>query len=349
MTKLYRKTYAEIDLNNLKYNVNYLVNKLNNYQHHIAVVKADCYSHYDIKTINAIISGGINFLAVATIEEAINIRKYNKKIPILCLGYVYSEDIKFCAKNNISVTINSLETALSIKNYKNLKVHIKLNTNMNRLGINNTKDFDETIKILNTKNIFIEGIYTHVYNDKSKKDTLNQVDLFKKITQNYDLTKVPFVHMGASNFCLNYDKPEFVNTARFGIAMYGLENKDLKSTFSLYSHIIQINEVDGTVGYGARYKTNGKELIAVVPIGYADGIIRANTGRYVYINNKKYPIVGNICMDMLFVKVDKSVKLNDQVVLIKDNNHINYIAKYLNTISYEVICSVGKRIPRIYK
>ena len=90
-------------------------------------------------------------------------------------------------------------------------------------------------------------------------------------------------------------------------------------------------------------------LIGVVQIGYADGIIRKNTGRYVYINDKKYKIVGNICMDMLFVEIDEYVKIGDEVVILKDNKHIEYTAKYLDTIVYEVICSISKRVPRIYE
>lgn len=134
--------------------------------------------------------------------------------------------------------------------------------------------------------------------------------------------------------------------------MYGLidyENIEFKSTFSLYSEVIQINDVEnGVVGYNVAYKVNGKEKIAVVSIGYADGVIRKNTGRYVYINDKEYKIVGNICMDMLFVKVDDSAKVGDKVAIIKDIEHIKEIANYLDTITYEVICSVSKRVPRIY-
>ncbi len=134
--------------------------------------------------------------------------------------------------------------------------------------------------------------------------------------------------------------------------MYGLvDYKDIefKSTFSLYSEVIQINKVkDETVGYNGNYKVKDEELIAVVSIGYADGIIRKNTGRYVYINDKRYQIVGNICMDMLFVKVDKNVHVGDKVVIIKDIEHIKEIAEYLETIPYEITCSISKKVPRIF-
>ena len=144
-----------------------------------------------------------------------------------------------------------------------------------------------------------------------------------------------------------------MNGSRLGIIMYGItDNKDLNllSTFKLYSEIIQINKLNpgDILGYNGIYKCKKEELIGVIPIGYADGIIRKNTGRYVYINDKKYKIVGNICMDMLFIKIDKDVRLHDKVLLIKDNNHLNEISKYLKTIPYEIICSISKRIKRIY-
>ena len=136
--------------------------------------------------------------------------------------------------------------------------------------------------------------------------------------------------------------------------MYGfneVNNIKLKSTFKLYSEIIQIHKIhkDETVGYNAKHKAKNEELIGVVAIGYADGIIRKNIGRNVYINNKPYEIVGNICMDMLFVKIDNNVSLYDKVEIIKDNEHIKEIAKHLDTIPYEIMCNISNRVPNIYK
>ena len=134
--------------------------------------------------------------------------------------------------------------------------------------------------------------------------------------------------------------------------MYGFNDKlSLKSTFRVVSEVIQINTLNkgDSLGYNALYKaSSNNEKIAVIPIGYADGIIRKNTGRYVYINDKRYPIVGNICMDMLFVKIDDEVSLYDQVELLRDNNHINEVSNYLETIPYEVLCTISKRVERVY-
>lgn len=350
---MYRQTYAEINLENIKSNVTKLISYLNKYQYYIGVVKADCYGHGG-DVVRQIVDGGCNYLAVATLEEALEIRKTEKNIPILCLGTIASDSINICKKKNITITIPSLEylDTIDIKKLKNIKVHIKINTGMNRLGVSSQWEFDLLYNLLKDNNVEVEGIYTHIYNDSNKKDTQNQIDRFRYITCNINLEDVEIIHFGASGYSLNYPKLDFVNGCRLGIAIYGLieNNLDLTSTFSLYSTVIQINEVENeTVGYCGMYSAKGKERIAVVPIGYADGIIRKNTGRKVFVNNKEYPIVGNICMDMLFIKVDDTVKTGDKVVLIKDINHIQEIAKHLDTINYEVICSIGKRIPRIYK
>lgn len=355
MNEIYRNTYVEINLKNIEYNVKKLISQYNDYQYYFGVVKADCYGHNDIKTVEAIIKGGCNYLAVATLEEALTIRKYLKDIPILCLGIITKEYISVCINNNITITINNLSylKELLTVDTQNLKAHIKINTGMNRLGVNNKNEFNEMYNLLKKSNIYLEGIYTHIHSANNIETTLKQFVKFESITANIDLSTIPIIHLCASDATMNYKKLPYANGCRLGIAMYGLgenNNLDLKSTFSLYSTIIQINEIENeTVGYNGNYKARAHEYIAVVPIGYSDGIIRKNTGRFVYINNKKYPIVGNICMDMLFVKVDKTIQAGDKVVIIKDINHIKQIAKHLDTIPYEVLCSIGKRVPRIYK
>lgn len=350
---MYRNTYLEINLTNLKYNVQTLINKYSNYKYHFGVVKSDCYGHNDIATVKTIVEAGCNYLAVATLEEALAIRKEMDNIPILCLGIIDTKYIPECIENNITVTISNLKYLKQITTKtNNLKVHIKINTGMNRLGVNNRKEFNEMYDLILKNGYMLEGIYTHIYNATNETDTINQFTKFEEITKDIDLKKIPIVHIGASEATEFYEKREYENGCRLGISMYGLadfQDSKFKPTFSLYSEVIQINEVeDGTVGYNGTYKVNGKEKIAVVSIGYADGIIRKNTGRDVYINNKPYKIIGNICMDMLFVKVDDDVRVGDKVAIIKDIEHIKQIAKYLETITYEVICSISKRVPRVY-
>ena len=351
---MYRNTYMEVYLNNIKYNVEKIINKYNNYDYYFAVVKASCYG-LGLKPIEKMIEAGCNYLSVATLDEALEIREIYKDIPILCFGIIDTNYIDLCIKNNITITISNLNYLKELikLNPTNLKVHLKLNTGMNRLGIKKQEEVDEAYNLLLNSNIYLEGIYTHIYNSLNYEHTTTQYKTFEYLTKNIDLNKIKIVHIDASTSLINYPKKDYCNGCRLGIIMYGLEdnlNNNLLSTYKLKSKIIQINEIENeTVGYNGTYKTNNKELIGVVPIGYADGFIRKNKGNYVYINNKKYEIVGNICMDMLFVKIDDSVKLNDEVELIKDNNHIYEISKHLDTISYEISCLIGSRIPRVYK
>lgn len=352
---MYRDTYVKINLNNLKENVSKIIKRYNNYDYYFGVVKADCYGHYDLKPVEAIIDGGCNYLVVALLEEALEIRRKFKDIPILCLGIIPINYIDICIKNNITITVNSIDYVNEIieKNFKNLKIHIKINSGMNRLGISSREEFKNVYKKLKENNIFIEGIYTHIYNAKNRSDTLKQIENYNMIINDIDKKEVPIFHIAASETLTNYKKLEFVNGCRLGIIMYGFTNDkelNLESTFSLYSKVIQINNLKpgDVVGYGGIYKAKENEKIAVISIGYADGIIRKNTGRNVYINGNSYPIVGNICMDMLFVKIDDKVKLNDTVTILKDIDHINEVASYIDTIPYEIICTISKRVPRIY-
>ena len=347
-----RKTYCEVNLVNLKNNVERIINEFNNYSYYFGVVKADCYGHGDIKSIQSIIDGGCNYLAVATMKEALFIRENYRDIPILFLGCATSEDIDICKKNNITISICHIDQVKEILNCNldGLRVHIKVNSGMNRLGISNLDDVLEVISLLDEK-VMIEGIYSHIYEASSEDKYLEQVNLFESIVKGSGYF-FNIVHIAASDALVNYTKPEFVNGCRLGIIMYGFNEKlELLSTFKVVSEVIQINTLNkgDTVGYNGIYKASSDgEKIAVIPIGYADGIIRKNTGRYVYINDKKYRIIGNICMDMLFVKVDDNVKLFDKVEILKDNEHINDVSCHLETIPYEVMCSISKRVERVY-
>lgn len=352
-----RNTYLEIDLKQIQNNVSKIIKQYPDYKYHIGVVKADCYGQGDIEPVKAVIDGGCNYLAVATFDEAIKIRKEIKNIPILCLGIIPCEYIRECITYNITVTINSLEylNELEKEECKGLKVHLKINTGMNRLGMEKSEDVVESVRIINQKQIILEGIYTHLYDAENEEIYEKQISRFKEAVKNIELREIPIVHISASEGLTNYEKIDFVNGCRLGIIMYGFtKNKelDLKTTARLISEIQQIHELNkgDTVGYGGIYRAKEDgEKIAVVPIGYADGIIRKNKGRGVYINNKRYEIVGNICMDMLFIKVDDDIRLHDRVFILKDNEHIEEVAKHLDTIPYEVLCSIGKRVPRIYK
>jgi len=346
---MYRNTYACIKLNNIKSNVEKIINKYNDYKYYIGVVKADSYGHNGKEVVKAIIDGGCNYLAVSSLDEALEIRK-DFSIPILCLGIIDSKYMDICIENNIDITVPSLDYFNKIKDYK-LNIHIKIDTGMNRLGIKDENDFIEIIN--SNKNVYIKGIYTHIYEASSKENTLKQINKFKDITKSIDLNNIDMIHIAQSDTLINYPKIDFCNGIRLGIIMYGLttNNLDLLNTIELVSEIIDIKKVkkNETISYNGLYTADKDELIGIVSIGYADGVNRHLTGAYVYVGDKKCEILGSICMDMLMIRIDESIKIHDKVYIYKDINHINYLSNYLDTIPYELICNISKRVPRIYE
>lgn len=348
---MYRNTYAEVSLSNIYDNVVKIKNSYS-YVYYIGVVKANCYGH-GINAIKPMIEAGCNYLAVATLEEALEVRNLYKNIPILCLGVVETNFLNICVNNNIAITVNTLDYYNEIKELNlNIIVHIKLNTGMNRLGLNNKNELNLIYNQINNTSLILEGIYSHIYDADNMEDTDKQFNKFYELCSDIDLNTIKIIHIAASDTITKYPKTKFINGIRLGIIMYGFSKElELKSTFSLYSTIVQINEINENdkLGYNGTYIPTKPEKIGVVQVGYADGVIREYKDSYVYINNKEYKIVGNICMDMLFVNIDNNIKLHDKVVLLKDNVHIMQTAKYLNTIPYEILCNISYRVPRIYK
>lgn len=356
---LYRKTCALINLDYLNQNINNILKKYNNYKYYFGIVKANAYNHGDITISKELIKNGINYLGVSSLDEALNIRKKLKKVDILVMSPIDYKQIKIASINNITITINSIEYLRKIINTKyKIKIHIKIDTGMNRLGIKDNNEFINVIELINSnKNIILEGLYTHMANADSYDSTFykKQINKFNDITKNINLNIFKIIHIGNSASLLNHKKIKFANGIRLGLIMYGLKpfntNKiDLKPILSLHSKIIQIKEINKGeyVGYNLNYIAKKKEKIAIISIGYADGIIRKNTNRFVEINNKRYKIIGNICMDILMVKVDDKVKLYDDVIIIGNSINCDYVAKHLNTINYEVICSISDRVHKIY-
>ena len=347
---MYRNTTVNINLDNIKNNVEKIIKKFNNYKYYVGVVKADSYGHNGKEVIKSIIDGGCNYLAVSSLDEAMEIRE-NFDIPILCLGIINEKYMDVCSKNNIDVTVTNFEYLDKIKNY-NLNIHLKIDTGMNRLGIKEKSEFDKIVKMIKTSNLKLKGIFTHIYKASDQKATDNQIEKFKEITSSIDLKTIDMVHIPQSDTLLNHEKIDFVNGCRLGIIMYGLtpNNLDLKNTFEFCSEVVEIKKLKKgeTVSYDGIYKAEKDEIIGIVSAGYADGINRKLSGAYIYINDKKYQIIGKICMDMFMVKIDETVKLYDKVYIYKDIPHIMYLSNYLETIPYELLCNITKRVPRIY-
>ena len=387
---MYRKTYVEVNIDNLKNNVKNITNYYKDYKYYFGVVKGNCYGHGITYLINELIESGVNYLAVSSLEEALEAREINKKIPILSLEPIRLEYIDICIKNNITITVHDYSYAKELinkKTNKKLKIHLKIDSGMNRIGFKEKAELNEIYKELKeNKNIEIEGIFTHFatlgINDKEWD---NQLEKFKEITSDIKLKEIPIVHLYKSAAFINHPKLDFANGIRLGIAMYGyytspvikkkgLKNKlrafkkalnkrmnnvsktttelpiELKPAFKMYSEIIQVKKLNAGefVGYGAMYRAKEDEIIGIIPAGYDDGIFRKSKGRFVTINDKKYQIIGDVGMGMTAVKIDNSIKMYDRVTLIGDLVPIKEVATHNGTSIYETMCNIGKQIPRVY-
>ena len=382
---MYRKTYAEIDENILKKNIEEIKKVYNNYEYYIGVVKNNAYGH-GIKIINSLIEGGINYLAVSSLEEAIEARKYNSRIPILCLEVIDLEYIYDCINNNVTLTVESLDYLEELNKEKldyEVKIHLKLNTGMNRLGINNKKEVNKCVEIIDkNKKLVLEGIYTHLATSGiSDKFYDEQIKKFEELTSDIDLNKIKIVHLGRSLTLVNHDKLPYVNGIRLGIIMFGFSQSikpdtsfkgklrelrrkslikklnissshltndlKLKTAFTLYSTVMTIKKVKQSefVGYGALYFADKDINVAIIPIGYADGVTK--NYKYVCIHGRKYDIVAD-SMDMLMVHVDGRVRVGDKVEIFGDNISIKEASKNNGVNSYKLFNMITTRVPRVH-
>ena len=379
-----KECYIEIDTKILEDNIKNIKNKYNDYKYYIGVIKGNGYGH-GLEIAKYITKYGINYLAVSTLEEAINVRKM-VDTPILCLQPIELDELDIAEDNNITITVSSYDYYKKlIKKDISVKVHLKLDTGMNRLGINNKEEVNEIFNnLINNKHIKLEGIYTHLSTlgiiDKKWDEQINS---FKDLTSEIDLNKIDIVHLYSTNSLVIHPKLEFANGVRIGILMYGMAPREInyngikgkikrfrnnyiikkdnisktfdkyeisvKPCLKLISKVIEIKDVDKNkyVGYGLKYKTEEKCKIAIVPIGYADGLSLKNSGRYLTINNKKYKIVGSINMKMITVLVDESVKVGDKVIVIGDD--ARSICSYTGTTPQNFYTTLPSNIERIYK
>ncbi|MFI3209973.1 MAG: alanine racemase [Peptostreptococcaceae bacterium] len=359
-------TWAEIDLQSIKHNLDNIKNKTNKKTKICGVVKANAYGHGIIEISKFLESQNVDYLSVARIEEAINIRSNNINLPILVLGYVCPENIEDAIKNNITICVYSLEIAQKIDNISNklrrkIKVHIKVDTGMNRLGFNfqNIYEIQEVFKL---DNIEVEGIFTHLATadevDRTFSNLQNQ--RFKNLLGKLNLSKDIIVHL--SNSANTYYLPDGeYDMVRCGIALYGCkpdesmpDNIDIKPALTLKCRVSNIKTIDSGDGisYGISYTAKQKEKIATITIGYADGFFRGQSNPQVIIKNEIFDVVGRICMDQCMVKIDKEIelKIGDEVTIFSSRNiKASDVAKRAGTISYEILTSLSHRVVRLYK
>lgn len=384
-----KETYVEINLDNIANNAKQIVKKYKEYDYYIGVLKSDAYGHGEY-IVNELYKNGINYFAVSYLYEALEIRKYNKMVPILLLQPITIDDIILALDNNLTIIVHDLDylkKLTKVKLDRKLKIHIKIDSGMGRLGFCDKNEVKEAFEIISkNKNLFIEGIFSHfatigVLDNKWDK----QVEKFKEITRLIDLKKIPIVHLGSSIILLAHPKIEFCNAIRTGTLLYGynvsptksnigIKNKlrnirnrylkyklkmsdvyynvsiDLKPAMKLKTGILQIKKLEkgSSIGYGAKYIVKENMMVAVLPIGYNNGIGRENINRQVLINNRRYPVLGSVGMNMLIIQVDNSVGINDTVIVMGDGISLGEISRSGNLTIHETLLNVGKNNKRVY-
>lgn len=361
-------TVLEIDLNAIDHNLSYFKSKLHPITKVLAVVKAFGYGSSSVE-IGKFLEPKVAYFAVAYLDEGIALREAGIKTPILVLHpqkINLEQIIKFCLEPNV-YSINLLkgviEAAKSLK-VENYPIHIKFNTGLNRLGFTK-KDIPEILELVkNQQEIRVASVFSHIAASEDlneKAFTLQQINNFKEVSAQLigQLSHKPFRHMLNTSGIINYASEAQFDMVRLGIGMYGFANDDaetakLKNVIALKSVISQIQTIEKgeTVGYNRAFTATDNVKTATIPIGHADGISRqfGNGVGYVYINNQKAPIVGNVCMDMIMVNVTNiNCQEGDEVLIFKDQMHIEDLAKRANTIPYELLTAISQRVKRVVK
>ena len=338
------------------------INKIKEYvgdKEIMPVIKANAYGTYLNKELD--ILNMFNIVAVALVQEAIELRELGYKKEIFVLNQPSINEIKDIIKYKLTIGLSSKEFLDEVID-KKIKVHLEIETGMNRTGIK-IKDLDKIIKKIKKSKLIVEGVYTHLSSaDYDKKYTLSQLNTFciavDIIKDNY---KIKYIHSLASNGILNY-LDDITNLVRPGIIMYGYDSFngsnniiDFKPVCKLKTEITYIKDVDEgeAISYGQKFVADRKMKVATIPIGYADGLRRElfNKGEVV-INKKKAKIIGTICMDSCMIDVTsiKNVKVGD-TVYIWDNDVIKLddIAEKCNTINYEILSTISSRVPRVFE
>ena len=360
--KKIHETCLEISLNSLSKNFHYYKNKLSDKTKIMVMVKSFSYGYSSYEVAKQLEYNGVDYLAVAYTDEGVVLRKKGIKSKILVLnsrGENLSKMIEFSLEPNIydfDQLFKILEQ-LKVKNIQGFRVHVEIDTGMNRLGFKEY-ELEKLIKAIKLeKQIKVTSVFSHLANSSKKNCsyTKKQIDNFSRICElisnalNYNFQK----HILNSAGIENYNYAEF-DMVRLGIGLYGFGNKSLENISSFKSIISQIKHVKKNefVGYNKNFKAENRMKIGIIPVGYADGLNRKlsiNNG-YLYLNGKKAELVGDICMDMCMIDLSKHkyINIGDEVIIWSKQKHISDIAKKSETICYEVLTNLSPRIKRVF-
>lgn len=370
-----RKTWAEVNLNALENNIKEVI-KISHGKEVIAVIKADGYGHGAAQIYETLLENGATRFAVAVITEAVELRKAGLKAPIIILGYTAHDFYDKIIEFDMEQTIYSYEDAkvlsqAAVKRNARVKIHIAVDTGMGRIGFLTTREEAQEVKrISQLPGLDIEGLFTHFASadETNKEYTFLQLKRFNEFDEYLKQlgVNIKFKHVSNSAGIIDFSNLEY-EAVRAGIMLYGYyPSKDvdktkvhLRQVMSLKSEIVHLKtlEIGSSVSYGRVFTTERESKIATLPIGYADGLPRLLTGKgQVIIKGRFAPIVGRICMDQCMIDVTDipDVKLGDEVIFMGEDEYGNNISAddigdAIGTISYEVICNISKRVPRVYK
>ncbi len=354
MKTIYRPTWTEINQDALIHNIDFF-EKMNPNKIMIPVIKANAYGHGAINVMKVLYEKGIRYAAVSLLEEAMELRAAFDDLDILMLGPIMPDDLPVASMHRIEITVYDqmiYDAIMSSSDW--LICHIKVDSGMSRYGFKKPNEVAKMVEGLQLANhVSLKGIYTH-FATANDDEVFYQKQLshFKKVLKAIK-TKPLMIHISNSSSTLKYEKDyDFTTHYRLGISLYGLSldqpKPDLMPVMSLKSKVAQIKELlpGDCVGYGATYCVSEPERIAILPIGYADGFLRRNKTGHVEIHGTKYKIVGIICMDACFIKVDETVHEGDTATLFGGIISADDVAKRLGTINYEVCTSISYRVPR---
>jgi alanine racemase len=370
----YRPTWVEISLDALQHNFHSFRQLIPADIEIMAVVKADAYGHGAVAVAKEVMENGAAYLAVAFLDEALELRRAGISAPILVLGYTSEQGLPLAIEYNITLNVyqtNILRALAALSSAEHpVNIHVKLDTGMGRLGLHNELEAIAFIEeALALPHVNVEGIFTHYAcaDEADKTYTIKQHERFDRVVQYFAEKQVNFKYIHAGNSATAIDIPELTyNMVRLGISMYGLypseevhkERIDLQPVMSLKTGVVMLKELPkgSGISYGSIYYTElESERIATLPVGYADGFSRMLTGKaQALIHGQKVPIVGTICMDQCMISVSDvdAVQLEDEVVLLgrQGNSSITAeeLAFQLGTINYEITCMISHRVPRVY-
>lgn len=363
-----RAAWAEINLGALAHNYREIRSRIAKEAKLCAVVKADAYGHGAVAVARVALDEGAEYLAVATLSEALELRAAGFTTPLLILGLVEPESAREVVDGNITQTVCRMDLveALSkeaVRQGKTVKVHLTIETGMGRIGVH-PKDAAETAKkIAALPNVELEGVFSHfaLADIPDKTFTKNQVKLFQEACSAIEAAgiQIPIKHIAESAAILEIPDVHF-DMVRAGIIQYGLWPSDevtrpidLRQCMKFCARIVYVKTIrpGESVGYGRKFIAERETRIATLPVGYADGYIRAYAGGTVEVCGKRAPIAGRVCMDQFMIDITDipEAQMGDVCTLFgSETLPTDEVAGWANTINYEVVCLVSKRVPRVY-